>query len=53
MEIQNGEFFAITNLMFIDRIGGENAGYGKGKTIEEALEKALDIFCLIYQMIEN
>lgn len=41
MEIQNGEFFAITNLMFIDRIGGENAGYGKGKTIEEALEKAI------------
>lgn len=41
LERQNGDFFALTNLMFIDHTGFENAGYGEGKTIEEALEQAI------------
>lgn len=41
LERQNGVFFAITNLMFIDNTGFVNAGYGEGKTVEEALEKAI------------
>lgn len=41
LERQDGIFIAITNLRFIDHTGGENSGYGEGKTIEEALEKAI------------
>lgn len=44
LERQDGSFIAITNLMFIDHTGCENSGYGEGKTIEEALEKAIKDF---------
>lgn len=44
IEEQNGEIFAITNLMYIDETGGENPGCAYGKTIEEALEKCIKNF---------
>lgn len=40
-EKQDGSFVAITNLMYIDETGFENAGYGIGKSEEEALEDAI------------
>ena len=44
LERQDGKFFAITNLMFIDHTGCEKAGRGRGKTVEDALEKAIRNF---------
>lgn len=44
LEKQDGTYVAITNLMFIDEVGFENAGYGEGSTEEEALEKAISNF---------
>ena len=41
LEKQSGTFVAITNLMYIDKTGFENAGYGEGSSEEEALEKAI------------
>ena len=44
LEKQNNTYVAITNLMFVDEVGFENAGYGEGTTEEEALEKAIANF---------
>lgn len=41
---QDGRISAITNLMYIDETGGEIAGIGDGKTIDEALEKCIKKF---------